>query len=48
MGEETTTEQREWRKSMKGQTVVDFVKVHEELYDKSNGHFKDKARKECQ
>ena len=25
--------------------VVDFVKDHEELYDKTNEHFKDKARK---
>ena len=27
--------------------IVDFVKVHEELYDKTNEHFKAKARKEC-
>ena len=26
---------------------MDFVKDHEELYDKTNEHFKDKARKEC-
>ena len=26
---------------------MDFVKDHEELYDKINDHFKDKARKEC-
>ena len=26
---------------------MDFVKDHEELYDKINEHFKDKARKEC-
>ena len=24
--------------------IVDFVKDHEELYDKTNKHFKDKAR----
>ena len=28
------------------ETIVDFVKAHEELY-KTNKHFKDKARKEC-
>ena len=27
--------------------TVDFVKDHEELYDKTNEHFKDKAKKEC-
>ena len=27
--------------------IVDFVKDHEELYNKINEHFKDKARKEC-
>ena len=27
--------------------VVDFVKDHEGLYNKTNEHFKDKARKEC-
>ena len=26
---------------------MDFVKDHEELYDKTNEHFKDKAREEC-
>ena len=26
--------------------IVDFVKDHEELYDKTSEHFKDKARKE--
>ena len=26
---------------------MDFVNVQEELYDKINEHFKDKARKEC-
>ena len=26
---------------------MDFVKDHEELYDRTNHHFKDKARKEC-
>ena len=26
---------------------MDFVKDHEELYDKTNEHFKDKARKKC-
>ena len=30
------------------EAIVDFVKDHEELYDKTNEHFKDKARKECQ
>ena len=27
--------------------IVDFVIDHKELYDKTNEHFKDKARKEC-
>ena len=27
--------------------IVNFVKVHKELYDKTNDHFKDKAREEC-
>ena len=26
---------------------MDFVKDHEDLYDKTNKHFKDKARKNC-
>ena len=26
---------------------MDFVKDHEDLYDKTNEHFKDNARKEC-
>ena len=26
---------------------MDFVKDHKELYDKTNEHFKDKARKKC-
>ena len=26
---------------------MDFVKDHEELYNKTNEHFKGKARKEC-
>ena len=34
---------RDWDK----EAIVDFVKDHEELYDKTNKHFKDKARKEC-
>ena len=29
------------------EAIVDFVKDHGELYDKTNEHFKDKARKEC-
>ena len=29
------------------EAFVDFVKDHKELYDKTNGHFQDKARKEC-
>ena len=29
------------------EAIMDFVKDHEELYDKRNEHFKDKARKEC-
>ena len=29
------------------EAIVDFVKDHEELYYKTNKHFKDKARKEC-
>ena len=28
------------------ETIVDFVKDHEELYDKTSEHFKDKPRKE--
>ena len=27
--------------------IVDCVKDHEELYDKTYEHFNDKARKEC-
>ena len=26
---------------------MDFIKDHEELYNKTNEHLKDKARKEC-
>ena len=26
---------------------MEFVKDHEELYDKTNKHFKDKVRKKC-
>ena len=29
------------------EAVVDFVKDHEELNDKTNEHYKDKARKNC-
>ena len=29
------------------EAIVDLVKEHDELYDKTNEHFKDKARKEC-
>ena len=29
------------------EAIVDFVKDHKELYDKTNEHFKDKGRKEC-
>ena len=29
------------------EVIVDFVKDHKELYDKSNEYFKDKASKEC-
>ena len=29
------------------EVIVDFVKDHDELYDKTKEHFKDKARKEC-
>ena len=29
------------------EAIVDFVKDHEELYDKTNEQFKDKARKNC-
>ena len=28
--------------------IVDFVKDHEELYNKTNGHLKDKARIACE
>ena len=28
-------------------TIMDFVKDHEELNDKTNEHFKEKAREEC-
>ena len=27
--------------------IVDFVKDHEELYDKTNDYFNEKAKKEC-
>ena len=29
------------------ETIVDFVKDNNNLYEKTNEHFKDKARKEC-
>ena len=29
------------------EAIVDFVQDHEELYNKTNEHFKDKARKDC-
>ena len=29
------------------EAIVDFVKDQEELYDKTNEHFKDNARKKC-
>ena len=29
------------------EAIVDFVKDYEELYNKTNDHFKDKARKVC-
>ena len=29
------------------EAIVDFINDQEELYDKTNEHFKDKARKEC-
>ena len=29
------------------EAIADFVKDHEELYHKTNEHFKDKTRKEC-
>ena len=29
------------------EAIEDFVKDHKELYDKTNEHFKDKAKKEC-
>ena len=29
------------------EAIVDFVKNHEELNNKTNEHFKDNARKEC-
>ena len=29
------------------EAIVDYVKDHEELYDKTSEHFKDMARKEC-
>ena len=29
------------------EAIVNFVKDHKELFDKSNKHFKDKARREC-
>ena len=29
------------------EAIVKFVKDHKELYDMTNEHFKDKARKEC-
>ena len=27
--------------------IVDFVKDYDELYNKTNKHFKDKSRKDC-
>ena len=32
---------------MHEEAIVDFVKDLEELYDRTNEHFKNKARKEC-
>ena len=32
---------------MASEAIVDFVKDHEDLYNKTNEHFKDKTRKEC-
>ena len=29
------------------EAIADFVEDHDELYDKTNKHLKDKARKEC-
>ena len=29
------------------EAIIDFVKIHVELYDKAHEKFKDKARKEC-
>ena len=29
------------------EAILDFMKDHEELYDDTNEHCKDKARKEC-
>ena len=29
------------------EAIVDFEKDHEELCNKTNDHFKDKARKQC-
>ena len=29
------------------EAIADFVKDHEELYDKTNEYFKDKARNQC-
>ena len=29
------------------EAIVDFVRDNKELYNKTNEHFKDKARKEC-
>ena len=34
-------------KDLDKEAIVDFVKDHKELYDKTNEHFKDKSRKEC-
>ena len=32
------------RESEEEEAIVDFVKDHEELYNKTNGHFKDKSK----
>ena len=36
-----------YRTDLDEEAIVDFVKDHKELYDKTNELFKDKARKEC-
>ena len=55
-GDAGTSQSHSWQKkghmtniylTDSNEVFVDFVKEHKELYNKTNEHFKDKARKEC-